>query len=539
MEVPKKKYLYSALVLVVSLVQFISERRVIKGSGRAAKRQLVVVAPLLLDDDFETKNELYAPPTRIVVWGERASGASYAATVLERAFGSPKVYRYEHLLLNEVFDEDKLDALSQDQTDVLWVMVVRSPCGWADAMIRLQGSQMSGGKDLTYEEYYRLPWADLALDSDSPENNATYFADIFQLRKSKLILMSQVMKKFPRHIKIVRLNEFERNPHVLVEEIMKEYNFTADDEYEPNPPSKKIHPTVCMEYGAWIEAHSRIDWQLEGFFGYHPLDCHLCYENNRNNDNEIIERSIHGSESFLSSDESKSATIPVVDLRMKSPTSIYLLGERNSGTTFVSKTLAAAFPLPHDFGLDSDADQFAIDIPVFLHKHMFRHELLNDTELSEIKSRSDILWIMVVRSPCDWIEGMYRKPYHLCPTNKPERCGTNENGIVWLNKNNVRKLSFKTFFSEMKWVDWAESAPFPRKIFPKKQGKKSPKSSKLIISKVGRNFTYPNVISLRKHKMKLMQQVIDVSPRHVKIVRLKEVENDPNMFIQVCVSRFS
>lgn len=212
---------------------------------------------------------------------------------------------------------------------------------------------------------------------------------------------------------------------------MKEYNFTAVDDYEPNPPSKKIHPTVCMEDGAWIEAHSRIDWHLEGFFGYHPLDCHLCYENNRNNDNEIFERSIHGKEGFLSSDDSKSAIIPVVDLKMKSPTSIYLLGgcfettslcvekiiffnilieisafllgERNSGTTFVSKTLAEAFPLPHDFGLDSDADQFAIDIPVFLHKHMFRHELLNDAELSEIKSRSDILWIMVVRSPCDWI----------------------------------------------------------------------------------------------------------------------------------------
>ncbi len=80
-----------------------------------------------------------------------------------------------------------------------------------------------------------------------------------------------------------------------------------------------------------------------------------------------------------------------------------LLGERNSGTTFVSKTLAEAFELPHNFELESDADQFAIDIPVFLHKHMFRHELLNDTELSEIKSRPDILWIMVVRSPCDWI----------------------------------------------------------------------------------------------------------------------------------------
>ncbi|KAL7464636.1 hypothetical protein ACHAXS_004969 [Conticribra weissflogii] len=529
MEVPKKKYLYSGIVFVVSLVQLLSERRTIKASSRAAQRQLVVVAPQSTEIDFEIKNELSVPPTKISVWGEPASGASYAATVLERAFGSPKVYLSEHLLRDDLFDEDELDSLSHDQTDVLWVMVVRSPCDWADKIIRLQGSKMSGGRDLTSEEFYRLPWADSTLDSGGPEINATYFRDIFQLRKYKLVLMSQVMKIFPRHVKIVRLNEFERNPHVLVEvttfmkcyfmqhattipnshrfvfsdkEIMKEYNFTALDEYEPNPPSNKIHHTICMEYGQWIEAQNRIDWHLEGYFGYHPLDCHLCYGSSPNNDAEIIEKNIENRDNLFPSDVSISSAIQEVDLRANSPTSIYLLGERNSGTTFVSKTLAEAFELPHNFELESDADQFAIDIPVFLHKHMFRHELLNDTELSEIKSRPDILWIMVVRSPCDWIEGMYRKPYHLCPTNKPERCGTNENGIVWLNKNNVRKLSFKTFFSEMKWVDWAESAPFPRKIFPRKQGSKSPKSSKsIIISKNGRNYTYPNVISLRKHKM--------------------------------------
>ncbi len=41
-------------------------------------------------------------------------------------------------------------------------------------------------------------------------------------------------------------------------------------------------------------------------------------------------------------------------------------------------------------------------LPVLLHKHMFQHELLDKEELGEIKARDDILWIMVVRYPCNW-----------------------------------------------------------------------------------------------------------------------------------------
>lgn len=75
-------------------------------------------------------------------------------------------------------------------------------------------------------------------------------------------------------------------------------------------------------------------------------------------------------------------------------------GERNSGTTFVSDTLAEAFDPPNFMG--SKLERFSSGIPVLLHKHMFRHDLLNETELTEIKARTDILWVLVVRSPCDW-----------------------------------------------------------------------------------------------------------------------------------------
>lgn len=79
---------------------------------------------------------------------------------------------------------------------------------------------------------------------------------------------------------------------------------------------------------------------------------------------------------------------------------IQKLGERNSGTTYVSETLAEAFDPPNTMG--SKLERFASGIPVLMHKHMFRHDLLNETELAEIEARTDILWILVVRSPCDW-----------------------------------------------------------------------------------------------------------------------------------------
>ena len=76
------------------------------------------------------------------------------------------------------------------------------------------------------------------------------------------------------------------------------------------------------------------------------------------------------------------------------------LGERNSGTTFVSNTLAKAFDPTNSMG--STLEKFASGVPVLLHKHMFRHDLLNATEIEKIKARTDILWVLVVRSPCDW-----------------------------------------------------------------------------------------------------------------------------------------
>ena len=151
----------------------------------------------------------------------------------------------------------------------------------------------------------------------------------------------------------------------------------------------------------------------------------------------------------------------------------------------------------------------------------------------------------MVRSPCDWGEGMFRKPYHLCPPKSPEKCGpsSDPNDKIWLNQNSVAGKSLLEFWTEMKWNDWAESVPFLRdngeNEWKKKKGKKNVETKEISISKVSANYTYPNVFSLRRHKLEIMEQIVEVVPRNVKLVRLNELERSPELFIQGLVKEFS
>jgi len=495
------------------------------------------------------RNEfLDKPPTKIIVVGNdihSGHGHEDAATVLRSAFGTDMTRVHDQIYRHDLLDQDELKDVSRN-TDILWIMVVRSPCEAADAVIRFQQdacrrNELPSDKCEMHEfatetDYYRMPWYDLHGDSNSgsDDNNnnndnegviniieskprqTSKFDDIFDMRRQKLLMMKQIMDAVPRHVKILRLGEFELNSNVFVNDLVKEYEFKLSKKYKPIPPStdpqsfNPKHIFSCMEYTKWKEAQQRIDWVLEGYFGYNRLDCRLCRDSGQ------VATSNGG-------------------LPITVPSKIYILGERNSGTTFVSNTLAEAFDPPNTMG--SNLEKFSSDIPVLLHKHMFRHDLLSSTELAEIRARDDILWVMVVRSTCDWAEAMFRKPYHLCPPNHPERCGpgSDPNNKIWLNQNSLVGVSLLEFFTKFEWNDWAESVPFYRD----KVEKKDFANSAVSISKVSANYTYPDVFALRRHKLKIMKQIIDTVPRNVKFVRLKELERSPELFIQSLVAEFN
>ena len=229
--------------------------------------------------------------------------------------------------------------------------------------------------------------------------------------------------------------------------------------------------------------------------------------------------------------------------RLKSPPSnIYVLGERNSGTNYAAATLRKAFNPPNNVSNPAlSHEYFSADIPVLKHKHMFRHTLLNDTELAEIANRTDILWILVVRSPCEWAEAMKRLPWHVCMPNDITSECPGAKFVGFEHKEDLKKYTLSEFFN-MEWggeyprnrpynhchdtlshftlhtcyfKDWPESTNFRNLSF------------------VGKDFVYRNIFQLRRHKLMLMKQIIDTVPRHVKILRLHELERSPEIFIQV------
>ena len=353
-----KKTLYLLSIFILGAVHFIIAQSTIKPT----KRQLNLA---LVHNEFLDK-----PPTKIVVLGQLNSGNEYAADILREAFGTDMVILHEHIYRNDFLDQSELSDVAS-RTDILWVMTMKPPCEWADSVLQVQKDacerkELSGEQCKVYDfasdtDYYRIPWYDWHQNSNTtvngkdennviirskPEHNSRY-DDIFDARQRKLLLFKQIMDAVPRHVKILRLGEFQLNPDVFVKDLVKEYQFKLSNKYKPSPPSIDPQESIntqntfsCMEYSKWIEAQQRIDWTLEGYFGHNHLDCHLC-----RGDNSYGQASTIGT-----------------------PENIYVLGERNSGTTFVSNTLAEAFEPPNTMG--SHLEKFSTDIPVLLHKHV-------------------------------------------------------------------------------------------------------------------------------------------------------------------------
>lgn len=59
--------------------------------------------------------------------------------------------------------------------------------------------------------------------------------------------------------------------------IVQEFNLTLKRDYRFRRPSDRPHTERCLTEEEWRIAQREIDWNIEGYFGYTPLDCHRCH----------------------------------------------------------------------------------------------------------------------------------------------------------------------------------------------------------------------------------------------------------------------
>lgn len=275
--------------------------------------------------------------------------------------------------------------------------------------------------------------------------------------------------------------------------------------------------------------------------------------NSQSNQNDSDRRGVQSNnENDKQMQDSPSRLVPTPELpQSRTPVSkIYLLGERNSGTKYISSLLYEAFHPFYDLGDDDKTkreSRFIRGIPVLDHKHMFRHDPLSQQELQALKDAiqdQGILFVLAVRSPCEWADAMYRTPWHMCPpslydethnqtlnvarrlrelkshnmTMKPKfYCPKGEKTAVNKRALDERHISRAAFF-DMPWEDGMESAQAESRD----------------------DYAYDSVFALRRHKLSLMEQVLSVAmPLHrVQVVSLGHVELAPDLFISNLATEF-
>jgi hypothetical protein len=257
---------------------------------------------LLADED----KPLLPPPTRVVVLGERESGVDVAVKVLSGAF-DVEISRHKYIARQSLLNDNELEAITS-QTDVLWVIVVRSPCEWAEAMLQLKRDvcqknnilqNKRGSESCQWgEDSYDFEWdgwqdtnAGEDMVATDIESSMTY-QNVFEMRRHNLLITQQIVELVPRHVKIVRLGEFELNPNALIKDLEKEYQFKLRGVSHEAMVNTDSTPSLCMGRAKWKEAQTLIDWEVEGYFGHHALDCHLCYNDNNMDPNHTKTPSI-------------------------------------------------------------------------------------------------------------------------------------------------------------------------------------------------------------------------------------------------------
>jgi hypothetical protein len=76
--------------------------------------------------------------------------------------------------------------------------------------------------------------------------NYTY-PNVFELRRHKLQIMKQIIDTVPDNVKLVRLNEVERSPETFIQDLVRAFDLTVKDGYQPQPNSPITHTTGMFE----------------------------------------------------------------------------------------------------------------------------------------------------------------------------------------------------------------------------------------------------------------------------------------------------
>jgi len=197
-----------------------------------------------------TRIEFVSPQQvkRVVLLGERNSGTNFVESILKRSlhrryqngyagsypFASKiPVVSFKHMFRHDALSGAEIARIVAER-NTLWILQIRDPCAWMDAMYRKPwhmcpaegevgcddvyiGLNTKETSKMTRAQFMLTPWRDNA----EARNKFTSFeyANPFALRRHKLKIMLQIKRALPHRTVFSRLHVTERNPLVFLKDL--------------------------------------------------------------------------------------------------------------------------------------------------------------------------------------------------------------------------------------------------------------------------------------------------------------------------------
>ena len=224
---------------------------------------------------------------------------------------------------------------------------------------------------------------------------------------------------------------------------------------------------------------------------------------------------------------------------------VFILGERNSGTTMLAKQLIFALADGYS-NANVGRRMYAIN-PFFGHKHMFKVRPRGAGAAAERAALDEFdgagaaalrgacspaganLWLLLVRRPCDWAYAMYRKPYHRGAHARARApCGA-RGAVPGLPPRGEGEPTFERFLS----APWVDCPPGLRGLA------RAPNASAAAAAGADGGgglgapppARYASVAALRAAKLRFMARLRETPGCRTVVVRMHELEADPEAFV--------
>ena len=204
---------------------------------------------------------------KFVIYGERHSGTNFLEQCFKQTFDLDRTEYYGN---KHFFGWAKPETISFRGKHTLFIGIVRNPYDWIMAMNRLPHhvpKQNIGLPQMLLNEWYSVLGGNEIL-TDRNYTSKNRYKNIFELRKTKLLFLVEIMPVIASNYILLSYEEFIHNHYFILNLIGHRYNLhKANKTAPPGQIKKRLVPDDIKKI-----IDDNIDWNVEKLVGYEPRD---------------------------------------------------------------------------------------------------------------------------------------------------------------------------------------------------------------------------------------------------------------------------